>query len=474
MRCADLRARSVAVLLAAVLAACGGGTTTEVTYTWPPGTQPPVDLAEVTTPTGANTTEIVVDTGPSTGFSLGAANIPYVTVTVCAPGSRTACVTIDHVILDTGSYGLRVFKSKVAALGLPAVTLAADPLAAPPTPQGSAVECYPFVVGGLWGPLAEADVLIASEEANQIPIHLIDDSGNAASAATADCASAAGQQVLSSVKELQANCVLGVGMVGLDCGSTCAVGDYTGQHVQYYRCTDATSTASCAPSAIPHTQQTQNPVKHFAVNNNGTVIHLPSLPLLGATVAKGRLVFGIGTDPSGNNQIADSAKMYAIDTDPGPDPKQLSPTYLYITTSVGATNYIQSYIDSGSNALFFEDTSISQTCDVSSGSAQSGWFCPKDTLQRTATLTDALGNSGPVAFAIANADGLFSTSSTAFANLGGSVGQGAQTFVWGLPFFYGRSVYTSIWGQALSGNGPWYAFCSHDPALGVCPKLAGP
>jgi hypothetical protein len=468
MRCTDLRAALAAVGLAALaaLSACGGGTTTVVTYTWPPGTQPPVDLAQLTEPTGPNTTEIVVDTGPVTGFSLGAANIPYVTVTVCVPGSSTACTTIDHVILDTGSYGLRTFKSKVAALGLPPVTVAANPQAVPPTPHGNAVECYPFVVGGLWGPLAQADVRIAGELASQIPIQLIDDSGSAASAAPADCATASGQQVLSTVTALQANGVLGVGMVGLDCGATCALGDYTGQHVQYYVCTDAT-TASCVPAAVPNAQQTQNPVKHFAVNNNGTVIHLPALPLLGATVAKGRLVFGIGTDPSGNNQIAPSAKSFAIDTNPGPDPKNLSPTYLYITTDVGANRYIQSYIDSGSNALFFDDTSISQACGVSTGSTQSGWFCPASTLTRTATLTDAQGYTGSVDFSIANADGLFSTNSTAFGSLGGAAGQGAQTFVWGLPFFYGRSVYTSIWGQSLAANGPWYAFCSHGPA-GVC------
>jgi hypothetical protein len=73
-----------------------------------------------------------------------------------------------------------------------------------------------------------------------------------------------------------------------------------------------------------------------------------------------------------------------------------------------------------------------------------------------------LGNTATADFSIANSDLLFSTSSTAFNNLGGSLGSLAprapQTFVWGLPFFYGRSVYTSIWGQALSPNGPWNAF----------------
>jgi hypothetical protein len=79
-------------------------------------------------------------------------------------------------------------------------------------------------------------------------------------------------------------------------------------------------------------------------------------------------------------------------------------------------------------------------------------------LRRTATLTDWQGASASVDYSVANADALFSTSSLAFADLSGSVTQGADTFVWGMPFFYGRAVYTSIWGQALSPNGPWNAF----------------
>ena len=82
---------------------------------------------------------------------MGAANIPYVTVRVCAPNS-TNCVTIDHVFLDTGSYGLRVLKSSVVALALPPVTLAAN--AALQARAGTAVECYAFVLGGLWKALS--------------------------------------------------------------------------------------------------------------------------------------------------------------------------------------------------------------------------------------------------------------------------------------------------------------------------------
>ena len=44
----------------------------------------------------------------------------------CTPGSSTACVVVDHVLLDTGSIGLRVFRGAVASLGLPALNLPAD------------------------------------------------------------------------------------------------------------------------------------------------------------------------------------------------------------------------------------------------------------------------------------------------------------------------------------------------------------
>jgi hypothetical protein len=33
-----------------------------------------------------------------------------------------------------------------------------------------------------------------------------------------------------------------------------------------------------------------------------------------------------------------------------------------------------------------------------------------------------------------------------------------KTFAWGMPFFYGKQVYLSIWEQAGSVNGPWYAW----------------
>lgn len=434
---------SVALLLACVLAACGGSSseTTIIGGGLSGGTGGSV--ASIDTPTGDNTTEIVVDSGPASGFSLGAVNIPYVAVTVCSPGSSTACVTIDHVFLDTGSIGLRVLRSAVAPLSLPAVALPAD--AAHATPAGPAVECYPFVLGAVWGALATADVRVGGELAAALPIQLIDDATPAANAAPPDCVSSSNGGLLNSAASLQANGILGVGMIAYDCGLSCTTANYASGYTLYYSCTNTT----CAPAAVPANLQIQNPVAHFAVNNNGTLITMPALPDLGVGIARGRLVFGIGTQT--NNQIPPTAKMYFVDANPA------NATYLTQTTRLDGATFTNSYIDSGSNALFFDNSSIPQKCQSSSGT-NGGWYCPATALRKMATFTDSFGTSGSVDVSIASADALFSTSSLAFSNLAGSVKQGANTFVWGMPFFYGRPVFTSIWGKALSPNGPWNAF----------------
>ena len=438
MRCADrsLAARLVAPVLAILLAACGGNSS-ETTTT---GGGPIV----LDTPTGPNTTEIVIDTGPAAGFSFGVANVPYVTVTVCAPGSATACVTIDHVFLDTGSYGLRILKSKVASLALAPIAVPAN--AASNTPAGRALECYPFVLGAVWGPLASADVRIGGELASSLPVQLIDDATPMSDAAPAACIAAANGGLQNSVSKLQANAILGVGLVAIDCGIGCRDGNYSSGYTLYYSCS---SGSACTPAAIPLALQVQNPVAHFAVNNNGTMIAMPAVPDFGATLVKGRLVFGIGTQT--NNQIPPSAKMLFVDANPA------DAGYLYFPTTSGATTYPNSYIDSGSNAFFFDDASLSKACK-SSSAAGAGWYCPSTLQRRTATLTDTFGTTAAVDYSVADADVLFQSSNVAFAGLAGSAGQGASTFVWGMPFFYGRTVFTSIWGQNLSLNGPWNAF----------------
>jgi hypothetical protein len=236
-------------------------------------------------------------------------------------------------------------------------------------------------------------------------------------------------------------------MLALDCGLTCLTNAYPGGYVVYYSC--PSGGAPCQPAGLPAASQVGNPVTAFAVNNNGTMIVMPPLPELGAKVARGRLVFGIGTQS--NNQLPPAARMYRVDANPA------SANYLYVGVQAAGRSYPQSFIDTGSNAYFFDDPNVPHNCNVTTGQ-QGGWYCPTTTWRQTAVMTDAAGAQGSFDLAVASADTLFTAGGSAFSNLGGTSGQAADTFSLGLPFFFGRTVFVSIWQQRLSENGPWYAF----------------
>ena len=367
----------------------------------------------VTAPT-SNSTAIVVDSGP-TGVN-GAINIPYVSVTVCRPGT-TICQTIDHVLLDTGSYGLRLLAPLDAALNLPAVQ----------TPSGAdAGTCGKFISGYTWGAVRQADVKMADETAAGISIQVIGDSGANYAATPSSCSSAGNN--LGTLAALGAKGVLGVGLFKQDCGESCARSAVAGA---YYACTGN----GCVASSMALGSQVSNPVASFAVNNNGVLLVLPSVGASGLTSVNGTLIFGVNTQA--NNTIAGET---LFTTNSGGD---------FSTTYKGKT-YGASFIDSGSNGYFFSDSTI-RTC------SGGDFYCPASTLALSATNAAADGSaSGVVNFNVANLVQLASTISA--AQVGGTAGTG-NYFDWGLPFFYGRRVFVVMEGASVNGKtGPLWAY----------------
>ena len=107
---------------------------------------------------GSNVLAISVNPGPAGIYANGA----FANVTVCAPGTTT-CQTIDGVLVDTGSSGLRILSS--------ALTIS---LAQQKASDGNpVVECLPFVDGYTWGPVQTADVELSGEKASSTPIQVI-------------------------------------------------------------------------------------------------------------------------------------------------------------------------------------------------------------------------------------------------------------------------------------------------------------
>jgi hypothetical protein len=402
----------VAVL--SVLCACGSGSSQ----------QPPVCIAvEAPTTTEPNTIGLIVDSGPE---CVGYTNGLFASATLCVPGT-TICQTFDHLLVDTGSVGLRVLESELA-LALPAVTNAGgQPLA----------ECTPFVDGTAWGPVRMADIVLGGESAANLPIQII---GERTFAMTGSCTGSA----ITDFKALAANGILGVGVFAQDCGAACAMPTTSASFDRlYYACA---SPQSCALASVPTSQQVAHPVAAFPVDNNGTIIQLPSVPASGAPSVPGVLTFGIGTQT--NNGLG-SATVLALET----------PGFIRTTFPVGGATYT-SYLDSGSNGLYFLNAATAGlkgcTGDLSS------FYCPALTTSLSATLSSSSGASTTIDFSVINASKL-SNSAFAFDNLAGPMPRfpdaSVPGFDWGLPFFFGRTVFTAIEGQKTdAGVGPYFAF----------------
>jgi hypothetical protein len=376
-----------------------------------------------------NTTALTVDSGPA--GAPGAINHAYVTVRVCVPGSQTQCADVDHVLLDTGSWGLRLVRSVLTAHG---VILSAETDA-----QSQAIEeCVSFVGGQTWGPVALADVSLAGESAAKLPVQVMDDTSTSA-APPVTCG--ANGTLINGVSGFNANGVLGVGVFVQDCGAACV--NAASPLPVYYGCTTA---GVCTAENVALAVQVTNPVAMFAADNNGIIVNLPSLQNAnGDAAVQGELIFGISTQA--DNALPPSA-LTVLGTDTNGD---------FTATYNGATTPQPALIDSGAHLNSFDDPTMA-VCGAGSGIFV-GDYCPAVAPQSVFAVNTGVGvnnASDRVDFAIADPN-TFVANATAFINLAG--GGGATRFSWGMPFFYGRKIYLGI-EQRVAGTytGPYYAY----------------
>jgi Protein of unknown function (DUF3443) len=402
-----MRKYFIAVLLL-LLAGCGGGSS---------GGGNPISTASVAAPV-QNTAPITVD------GAFNSVNRAYTSVTICAPGTNN-CQTIDHVLIDTGSVGLRL-------LSTPAVQ--ALKLATQSTTAGNQLgECYFYVTSYVWGSTKLADVKMAGETAGNVAVQIVADP---AMPAVPDYCSSTGGSAQNTTTAMDANGILGIGVTPYDCGATCAT---TQANNRYYTC-DATT---CTSTTVPLVQQVVNPVTQFAQDNNGVIVQLPSIANTGAVNATGQLIFGIGTQA--DNALG-SAQVYATNLNGN------------ITTIYKGTSFGDSAIDSGTNRYIFLDN----TLPICSGTVD---FCPLMPTALSAVNVGGNGSNGTVNFSVANINDLFGSGNFAQNERAGpqsALGTNSYfstSFIWGLSFFYGRSVFVAFNGKSTpGGTGPYYAY----------------
>jgi hypothetical protein len=392
-----------ACLTCAFLIACGGGSGSST----PPNT---------ITSSGSNVAPIVVNGGPTGEY----ADAAFASVTVCVPGTSN-CQTIDDVLVDTGSFGLRILSSALTTVSLPQQKASdGNPVA----------ECLTFLASYTWGPVQTADVQIAGEKASSVPIQVLSDTDFTA---PSTCTSS-GFQSADTLDTLGANGILGVGLAAQDCANPCPA-----DADQYYEC----PSSGCEPIAEALGQQVINPVALFAADNNGVIVELPAVAAGGEPTVSGSLVFGIGTQS--NNGLG-GATVYTA-----PEGS--------FTTSYNGQSYPGSFLDSGSNGYFFLDSSLTGLTSCANNSDEAGFYCSSQNF--TATNQGGNAASGAVKFSITSAATLFANPGNfALGDLGGTSSNSAPFyFDWGLPFFFGRNVFVAIVGASTPGGaGPYWAY----------------
>lgn len=377
------------------------------------GSTPPVSGVSnpITAPTGPG--YMTINVSPPGVCSYNAANIPCVTVTVC--NAANTCDTVPDIILDTGSFGLRIFNQFVSDLNLPNVTSGGQDVA----------ECvYYGDNSSNWGPIVKAKVQLADGISTPIiPIQLIDNSYPGSSTTQCDSPSITPQK-------FRGNGIMGVGPLVYDGGS-------------YYTC----SNGICNSASIPNSKQVANPIAMLSnpEYSNGLTLKFPGLNPGGATGAVGYAIFGI--DTNSDNSVGSGVNVYpsqAFNVSNGSIPIGMPVKY------APNPSVTHGFIDTGSNFYFFTDNSISL---CSNGL----YYCPSNSLTVNPANQNSTGNYIATNVNILNADTLQSTNNTAFSNFGANLGH--SYFDYGLPFFFNKTVYVGFTGTSSKiGSGAYWAF----------------
>jgi len=389
-------------------------------------------------------------------INAGYINDPCVSVTVCAPGTSN-CVTINSILLDTGSFGLRIFKQALGSISMTQVT----------SGSGSLAEVVQYADGSSdWGPVQMASVILGSEPAVQVPIQVIDSTFDGV---TSFPSNPALNQLCNrtdlghlyywnglswnelatpdtSPSEAGFNGILGVGPLIYDCGNTCVTFTVPGT---YYTCSGST----CSVTSTPLTKQVQDPVASLPTDNNGLIVQLPGVAAGGAASLTGSLVLGIGTQ---SNNSPSGVITYSLDQN-----------WSFITT-FNNSSYTDSFIDTGSNGLFFPSpfnaasgpyAGLLPNCT----GAAFGYFCPPTTSSNPDGITNLsaviMGASGSptatVPFQIGNYNSLINSSNMVFGDVGAIF---PNDFDWGLPFYFGRNVFIGFENPSNLGTGLYFAY----------------
>lgn len=390
-------------------------------------------------------------------------NAPCASVTVCTPGNTNQCQVIPNVLVDTGSYGLRIFSQALPSNlcgSLTQVTSGGSPVA----------ECAQFGSAATWGPIMMASIQLGGETPVQMPIQVINQGFSYAPSQCSTGVTAPGGDGSPF------NGILGIGLFKYDCSD---VGSCPSAANAYFSCAGS----SCSAINMPEASQVVNPVAKLSQDNNGVTFDFSGFVGTGQASASGTMYLGINT-AGGNNNPSGTTKVYQV----GNVEYSNFPTFMTTTLYGGGTTFHYgsvnagnvsastfSFLDSGTNVLLMpaSDSGMPDCSDAQ------GFLCPPSTVNYSATVQGETctgvsgvncsvnGSTGTNGFQVANFDVLANGSNYAMTNVGadsaGGLAISEPVFTWGMPFFLGKKIYVGLDGTTATINsvpttGPYWCY----------------
>lgn len=413
---------NVIIILSLFLTACGGGNSVTQNNTTPAsipiGTTNPnnstTNSGTITTPiinTSINAIPVVANGGINNNYI----NALSGSINICQPNTQN-CYTVNNVLFDTGSEGVRILASALPTNFLTPIS----------TNNGNESECAVFADGVTFGNVALAQVQLGGLTSSSIPVQIIGQSNSYIPTACSDMGKA-----MQTVSNLGANGIVGIGAFQADCGLGCA---NNSNNNYYYSCQSGTG---CSSTSMPEAQQLTNPIIAMPTYNNGTVISFPNISTSGVTAVNGYIYMGIGS--ATNN-------TYNVNVIPLNSVGEMNVNYK-------GTIYPNSFLDSGSSIYGLIDSTMN-TCSVSGNN----FFCPEGLVNIPIVASDT-NNVQNISSQITvnDATTLLSSGNIVFNDLAtpliGTLSNGIDL---GLSFFFGKNIITGINGKTSNfGVGPY-------------------
>lgn len=368
--------------------------------------------------TSCNSGGIDSNNNPSGGLSVSITpnsfgtcsyfNAPCVSLSICDSSSNN-CSTVPNILVDTGSYGLRVFSSVLNSNTLSSLTPELD------NNNNKVAECVSYGDGSQnWGAVYLANIDFSNNNISKnVPIQIIDSSF---ATLPSMCSNAT-----QSPSDFGLNGILGVGVYIADGGS-------------YFSCNNT----SCSPTTVSSSNQVSNPIAKMGAN--GITLVFPAVSNNGQKNVTGNLYFGVNTN---NNNTFTNLNYY---------PAQLSSLGIPVFSSqYNNSNYL-SFLDSGTNTLGISNSNLINC------SSLNGFICENNTI----LAFNNLSNNGYINtnILIGNAETLLYSGNSAFNNIGSNLNISSNYMDFGMPFFYGKTIQLIFNGNSAgsSMNGPAWAW----------------